>query len=63
MLEQDYYDRRAKLVGEFFNLKRLRLYRSAAARVRQIAKLDYDYDGRPIEKTKAIFDYDSLMKK
>lgn len=62
MLEQDYQARRAKLVSEFLHLKKLRLYRSAAARVRQIAKLDNDYDGTAIEKTYAIFDYANLMK-
>jgi len=62
MLPEDYRARRAKLVSEFLRMKQLRLYRSAAARVRQIAKLDYEFDGVPIEKTKAIFDYENLIK-
>ena len=62
MLEQDYNARRAKLVGEFLRLKKLRLYRSAAARVRMIAKLDHEFDGTPIEKTYKIFDYENLLK-
>lgn len=62
MIAEDYHARRAKLVSEFLHLKRLRLNRSAAARVRQIAQLDHDYDGTPIEKTKALFHYDELIK-
>ena len=63
MDENFYRARRAKLVGEFMQMKKLRLYRSAAARVRQIAELDYQFDGTPIEKTKALFYYDQLIKK
>lgn len=62
MSPQDYTARRARLLGEFLRLRDLRLYRSAAARVRMIAKLDYEHDGTPIEKTKHNFDYNELMK-
>jgi hypothetical protein len=61
MTPQDYNARRAKLVTEFNFLKSKRLYRSAAARVRLIAQLDLEYDNIPIEKTKAIFNYNSLI--
>ena len=62
MLPEDYRARRAKLVSEFLRMKQLRLYRSAAARVRQIAKLDFEFDHTPIERTKALFNYDKLIK-
>ena len=62
MIDSDYRARRAKLVNEFLHMKKLRLYRSAAARVRQIAELDFKFDGTPVEKTKAIFYYDQLTK-
>lgn len=61
MLPEIYAARRAKLVSEFIMLKKKRLYRSAAARVRQIAQLDFEEDGTPIEKTKAIFNYKELV--
>ena len=60
MIEQDYKARRAKLVGEFFRLKKLRLNRSAAARVRMIAKLDFEQCGTPEKKTLADFRYEEL---
>lgn len=63
MDEQLYRTRRTKLLDEYFFLKHKRLYRSAAARVRQIAKLDLEYGNIPIEKTKRLFDYDNLIKK
>ena len=62
MNPEEYRTRRAELINAFYRLKQLRLNRSAAARVRQIAKLDLEYDGTPIEKTKALFDYNQLMK-
>ena len=62
MIEQDYHARRAKLLSDFYRLKSLRLYRSAAARVRMIAKLDFEWAGTPIEKTKSLFYYDELIK-
>lgn len=61
MTPQDYNARRAKLVSEFNFLKSKRLFRCAAARVRLIAQLDLDYDNTPIEKTKRLFGYDSLI--
>lgn len=60
MDEQFYNARRAKLVSEFMRLKKLRLYRSAAARVRMIAKLDKDECGIDQKKTLADFRYDEL---
>ena len=62
MTEQEFTHRRAALVRDFVRLKQLRLFRCAAARVRQIAKLDFYYDGTPIEKTKSVFRYTELMK-
>ena len=59
---QTYSVRRAKLVSDYNRLLKLRLNRSAAARVRQIAQLDFEYDGTDPNKTKAIFNYDQLMR-
>ncbi len=61
MTPQDYTARRAKLISEYNFMLRKRLLKCAAARVRQIAELDHDYDGTPIKKTKALFHYDDLM--
>lgn len=61
MIEQDYHARRAKLISEFYRLKRLRLNRSAAARVRMIADLDFRFDGTPVERTKSLFHYQELI--
>ena len=63
MDENFYRARRAKLVGEFMQMKKLRLYRSAAARVRQIAKLDEEQLGEKPEKTMAVFGYSELLRK
>lgn len=63
MDQELYRARRAKLVGEFLNMKKLRLYRSAAARVRQIAKLDEEQLGEKPEKTLAVFGYSELIRK
>ena len=62
MNPEEYRTRRAELINAFYRLKQLRLNRSAAARVRQIAKLDQEYDGTDPSKTKAIFNYSELMK-
>lgn len=62
MNPEEYRQRRAELINAFYRLKQLRLNRSAAARVRQIAKLDLEFDNTPIEKTKALFHYSELMK-
>ena len=60
MNEQYYKIHRAKLIREFYFLKGKRLNRSAAARVRLIAKLDHEQNGTPIEETKRLFKYDEL---
>lgn len=62
MTAEQYTIRRNKLVDEFYFLKGKRLFRSAAARARLIADLDYEYDNIPREKTLALFNYKDLMK-
>ena len=62
MNPEEYRQRRAELINAFYRLKQLRLNRSAAARVRQIAKLDQEYDGTDPAKTRAVFGYNELIK-
>ena len=62
MTPEEYRTRRAELINAFYQLKKLRLNRSAAARVRQIAKLDLEFDNIPMERTKALFNYSELLK-
>ena len=62
MTEKTYHTRRAELLDEYMRMKRLRLYRSAAARARKIADLDFAYDGTPRNKTLNIFEHDKLMR-
>ena len=62
MDEQLYNARRAKLVSEFLFLKSKRLYRSAAARVRKIAELDFEQCEIDKKKTLADFRYEELLK-
>ena len=62
MDRKTYYIRRNKLIEEFLFLKEKHLPRSAAARVREIAKLDHEFTGEDIEKVKRNFYYDQLMK-
>lgn len=62
MLEIDYHARRSKLVSEFLFLKSKRLYRSAAARVRKIAELDFEQCEIDKKKTLADFRYEELLK-
>lgn len=62
MTPHDYTARRANLVREYNFLLSKRLPRSAAARVRKIAQLDYEYDGIDPEQTKAIFRYSELIR-
>ena len=57
-----YAKRRAELLKEYLEMKRMRLYLCARARVRKIAKLDFEYDGTPIEETYRRFDYKSENK-
>ena len=61
MTPEDYRARRAELINEYYRLRNLRLNRCAAARVRTIAKLDFEYDGTDPEKTKRAFHYDELV--
>ena len=63
MTPQEYTTRRAKLISEFNFLKSMRLFRSAAARIRKIADLDYEYDNIPREKTKQLFNYKEIYNK
>jgi hypothetical protein len=62
MNPEEYRTRRAELINAYYRLKQLRLNRSAAARVRQIAQLDLEFDNIPIERTKALFNYGELLK-
>ena len=62
MTEVFYHQRRGQLLEEFYRMKSLGLNRSAAARVRKIAKLDLEFDSIPIEKTYQVFGYQELMR-
>lgn len=58
MTQQQYTHRRAQLVGELINLRLSKHFpRCVNHRIRQIAKLDYEWDGTPIEETYRLFGY------
>jgi len=63
MNEEYFREQRANLVREFWFLKSKRCYLAAKARVRAIAKLDFKYDGTPIEATYEKFNYDKIKSK
>lgn len=60
MSEEQYTERRAALVNEFWFLKSKRCKLAAKARVRAIADLDYEYAGIDREVTKEKFKYSTL---
>lgn len=60
MTQKMYATRRASLVREFYFLQSKHCHLSAKARIRQIAKLDHDHSGIPIEETKKLFNYDKI---
>ena len=57
MSPEVYKSRRKELLKEYIEMKRMRLTLCARARVRKIAKLDFEYDGTPIEETYRRFGY------
>jgi hypothetical protein len=60
MTQKMYATRRASLVREFYFLQSKHCHLSAKARIRQIAKLDFEFSGIPIEETKQLFNYDRI---
>lgn len=61
MTQQQYTERRAQLISELIALRKTNKFpRCINHRIRQIAKLDYDYDGTPIEETYKVFNYKPL---
>lgn len=63
MSEENYTSTRAGLVREFWFLKSKRLYMSAKARVRAIARLYLEYKGIPKEDTYQKFNYSKIGSK
>ncbi|MBR1449798.1 MAG: hypothetical protein IJ588_13795 [Prevotella sp.] len=61
MTPEHYHQRRAELLRDFYFQQSRHLKLKARARIRAIAKLDFAYDGTPIEQTKTLFHYDSLL--
>lgn len=58
MTQQQYTERRAQLISELIALRKTNKFpRCINHRIRQIAKLDNDYDGTPIEETLKFFGY------
>lgn len=57
MSPEVYTQKRSELINEYFRMKSMHLTLCARARVRKIAKLDYEYDGTPIEETYRKFNY------
>lgn len=51
MTDDLYLAKKAKLRGEMMSLKKRGMKRSAMARARMIADLEYDYNNTPREKT------------
>lgn len=60
MDKKQYTEYRAKLVKEANELKKNHCHLSAKARIRKIAKLDYEEKGIDIETTKKNFKYNEL---
>lgn len=56
-MTERYEERRRELVIEANNLRKIRCYLSAKARIRKIAQLDLKYKGVPIEETYDKFNY------
>lgn len=62
MTEQQYRRRRGELVSEIITLRRHgHFLRCVNHRIRQIAKLDNEHDGTPIEETLRFFDYKPIV--
>ena len=57
MNNEAYRTLRAMLVNEYYNLMKHKLWRSAKARVRKIAKLDNEQYGIDVEHTYELFEY------
>ncbi len=63
MNNEAYRTLRAMLVNEYYNLMKHKLWRSAKARVRKIAKLDNEQYGIDVEHTYELFDYNKIGRK
>lgn len=61
MTQQQYTERRAQLISELIALRKTNKFpRCINHRIRQIAKLDNEYDGIPIKETYRLFNYKPL---
>lgn len=60
MTEEYYTELRRSLVQEFLQLRNVRCYLAAKARIRKIADLDFEYKGIDREVTKQRFNYDKI---
>lgn len=63
MNNEAYRTLRAMLVNEYYNLMKHKLWRSAKAMVRKIAKLDNEQHGIEIEQTYELFEYYKIGRK
>lgn len=64
MTQERYTQRRAQLISELYELRKTnRFPRCVAARIRDIAKLDYEYDNTPMELTYKLFGYEPQLKR
>ena len=63
MNNEAYRTLRAMLVNEYYNLMKHKLWRSAKARVRKIAKLDNEQHGIDVEHTYELFEYYKIGRK
>lgn len=57
MNNEAYRTLRAMLVNDYYNLMKHKLWRSAKARVRKLAKLDNEQYGIDVEHTYELFEY------
>ena len=60
MNQERYRQHRAELIRDFYFQKSRHCRLNARARIRAIAKLDFEYSGTPIEETKEFFHYGEL---
>jgi len=60
MNQEQYSQRRAEMIRDFYFQKSRRCRLNARARIRAIAKLDLEQSGIPIEQTKELFHYDEI---
>lgn len=60
MTLENYKERRVQLVSDFYFQMSHHCRMNARARIRDIARLEYEFRGTPEKETKQLFKYDEI---